>query len=86
MTTVDDVQPVVVKAWGDASSVLTDHARRLREHEQRIEASEIVTAPIRKVWAAIKWGWIPGAILLISGASPSSPLGQLMNWLTTGAP
>jgi hypothetical protein len=82
----DDLPTIRVKTWGEASDVLTHHRRMIEQHEQRIEASELVTSPIRKVWAAIKWGWVPGAVLLITGASPNSPLGQLVQWLINDLP
>lgn len=87
MTVMEDIQPPVrVKNWAEASEVLTHHRRTLDRHEQRIEASELVTSPIRKVWTAMKWGWVPGAVLLVSGASPNSPLGQLVQWLINDLP
>lgn len=78
MTVLDDTL-ISVKSFPEASRVLTDHERRLA-------AAEDVTSPIRKVWAAIKWGWVPGAVLLVTGASPASPLGRLVQWFTTELP
>jgi hypothetical protein len=76
MTVLESSEVVSVKSWPEASKVLTDHERRLT-------AAENVTSPIGKVWAALKWGWIPGAVLLVTGADPASPLGRFLSYLTT---
>lgn len=77
----DDQAPAVVsvKSFPEVSRMLTDHERRLR-------AAEEITKPVHRIWAALKWGWVPGAILFVTGAAPGSPLGRLLEWLTTQLP
>lgn len=70
---------VTVRSFPEASRMFTHHENRLR-------SAEAVTRPVHKIWAALKWGWIPGAVLLITGASPGSPLGRLVQWFTTELP
>lgn len=70
---------VTVRSFPETSRMLTDHERRLR-------AAEAVTSPVHKIWRTLKWGWVPGAVLLVTGASPGSPLGRILAWLVSNVP